>query len=475
MKFLPVLLLLLSPVLFTGCDSNEPTEPPTAPRIIRGDDSTEVDQLVEVLIVSDDPQNKSLTYEVNWGDGRPIDSYSGIESSLWFTISHHFFRPGTFSMRCRAVNADGRISGWSSPFSIVVLGTAVLGRGDWWMFMRDPQHSGHSPFAGPSSPLRTWRVQSSSPIRSSAGFDAAGTMYVGGDDFLLRAIYADGSSKWMYNSGSSWIRNAPAIAEDGSVFFGSSSANIYRLAVDGTKVWNVSVNAPILRSNAVLDESGSLYIGSTDNSLYCLGPDGSLRWRKQTNGPIDGSPALSPDGKTVYVASRDQIVYAFGNDGALKWSYPTDAAFSGSPSVGPTSHVYIGNEAGWLYAFRPDGTPAWIRDLHSPIITTPAATRDGYIHVMTSEGKLYRFDNEGTMMWVVPVALAGGEGSPVVDINSVTYVGTPDGQLTAVSAAGAIRWKYTAGGPVHSTPSIGPDGSIAFGSDDGVFQLLGER
>ncbi|MBE0644605.1 MAG: PQQ-like beta-propeller repeat protein [Bacteroidetes bacterium] len=475
MKLFIASLSYLLLLLLVGCDTTEPTAPPTTPRVIRGTDSARVDERVEVLIVSDDPEQKSLTYEVDWGDGRPMDSYAEIESGLWYTISHHYFEAGLFTMRCRAVNAAGRLSDWSAPFRITVVGGAITGKGDWWMFMRDAQHSGHSPFAGPSIPVLAWRLKSSSPIRSSASFDAAGTAYIGGDDFLLRAVYLDGSVKWTYNTGSAWIRNAPALYSDGSLSFGSSSANIYRIARNGVKQWNTSVNAAVLRSNAVVDEEGNIYIGSTDNGIYALRPDGTLRWRYPTSAPVEGSPALGRDEATVYVGSRDHILYALGTDGQLKWSFPTEAPFSGSPTVGPTEQVYIGDEAGWLFALRPDGKLAWRLNLHSPIITTPAATREGFLHVLTTEGKLYRIDNDGTVQWTVSVSLAGGEASPIVDVNGVIYVAAPDGQLTAVSSGGSILWRYQTGDAIQSTPAIGPDGSIAFGSDDGYFYVLKER
>ncbi|MFA6235501.1 MAG: PQQ-binding-like beta-propeller repeat protein [Bacteroidota bacterium] len=467
--------ITLALLLLIGCNANEPSAAPSTPRVIRGTDSARVDERVELLIVADDPDGKTITYDIDWGDGRPIDTYRDIESGLWYTIIHHYFTPGIFSVRCRATNSDGRISDWSAPFAVVIDGNAIAGKGDWWMFMRDARHSGHSLYVGPSIPVLKWRLKSTSPIRSSACFDAAGTAYVGGDDFLLRAIYPDGVLKWAYNTGLAWIRNAPAIHTDGSLSFGSSSANIYRISRDGLKLWNTSVNAAVLRSNAALDTEGNVYIGGTDFAVYCLRPDGTQRWRVLTGGPVEGSPALALDEATVYIGSRDRILYAIKANGQLAWTFPTNAPFSGSPTVGPTGNIFIGDEGGWLYAVRPDGVLAWKTELHSPVHTTPAATRDAFIHVMTAEGKLFRLNNEGTIVWDVSVALSGGEGSPAVDVNGVTYIGTPDGRMTAVSAGGSILWRYDTGDAIHSTPAIGPEGTLAFGSDDGYFYVLKER
>jgi outer membrane protein assembly factor BamB len=471
-----LLTMLAAGLLLIGCDSNEPNAPPGTPRVIRGTDSAGVDDRVEVLVTADDPDAAALTYEVDWGDGREYDVYPGVESGLWFPIVHHYFHSGRYSMRCRATNAHGRISAWSEPWTITIDGDAVVGRGDWWMFMRDAQHSGHSPFVGPSIPVLKWKMKTASPIRSSVAFDAAGNAYFGGDDFSLRAVYPDGTLRWKYTTGLARIRNAPAMHHDGSAAFGSSSANIYRIDVSGAKLWIYSVGAPVLRSNAVRDEEGNTYIGSEDFALYCLRPDGALRWRFATGAAVEGSPALSRDGGTVYIGGRDQIFYALGSgDGQPRWTFPTMAPFSGSPSVGPNNEILIGDEAGWLYSFRPDGSLAWRTQLHSPIRTTPAVTRDAFVHVITSDGKLFKLDSEGKILWDISLAQASGDGSPAVDVNGTVYAGTPDGRLSAVSAAGKLLWRFEVPEAIHTTPAIGPDGAVAFGSDDEYLYVLRER
>ena len=474
---LSVLIVVLTVLILTlpGCDTTEPNAAPSAPRVIRGTDSAVVDARVEILIVADDPAGMALTYEVDWGDGRAVDVHTEIESGLWYTVAHHFFSAGIYHMRCRATNAAGRVSAWSAPFRIIIDGDAIIGRGDWWMFMRDAQHSGHSPFAGPSVPVLSWKLQTASPIRSGVAYDAAGNLYFGGDDFLLRAVYPDGQLRWQYGTGLARIRNTPAVHADGSTAFGSSSANIYLVDTRGEKQWNYSVASPILRSNAVRDADGRIYIGGQDHALYCLARDGSQRWRFATGGVMEGSPALARDEQTVYIGSRDQLLHAVTREGHPAWTFAAAAPISGSPSVGPTGHIYFGDEAGWLHALRPDGSLAWRRQLYAPIRTTPAVTREGFLHIITSEGKLFKLDGEGQIVWDLLVAQAGGDGSPAVDVHGTTYLGTPDGALVAISSAGQLRWRFDTADAVHTTPAIGPDGSVAFGCDDGVLYVLRER
>ena len=467
-------LIVLSLIL-GRCAPEEPELPPAAPRIVGGTDTVRVDERVIVTAVATDESGRPLTYEVDWGDDRGLQTVSDVLSGLFVELEWQYFDPGTYDMRCRVVNAEGRISAWSEQFRIHVNGEAVIGRGDWWMFMRDPQHSGHSRFQGPSIPVEKWRYEGTSPIRSSAVFDIAGSAYFGSDEFLLHAFYNDGRPKWQYWTGTARIPNTPALASDGSLLFGSSSANIYRVSRYGIKLWNFSVNSPIISSSAALDNESRVYIGSEDHILYCLDRNGELEWRVFTNGPIRGSPALSRDESRIYFGSADHLLYAVDRDGIIDWTAVTGGPLTGSPSVGGDGTIYIGCEDQFLYAFRPDGTLHWKRDLRSPIRTSPAVSRDGRICVATLEGRMFCLDETGNELWSTSYAFAGGEGSPAIDVRGSIYIGSPDGNLTAISADGRILWRFETDWPVHGSPSIGQDGSIAFGNDGGYFIVLGER
>ena len=470
-----VALWITLSLLLGACASEEPELPPAAPRVIGGTDTVRVDERVTVTVVSEDEHDRPLTYEVDWGDERGLQTIPGVVSGLFVELEWQYFDPGSYAMRCRVVNADGRISAWSEQFRVHVLGESRIGQGDWWMFMRDPQHSGHSRFQGPSIPVEKWRYEGASPIRSSAVYDIAGSAYFGSDEFLLHAFYGDGRSKWRYWTGTARIPNAPALAADGSLYFGSSSANIYRVSRYGKKLWNYSVNSPILSASATLDTRGRVYIGSEDHTLYCLDSNGQLEWRVFTNGPIRGGPALSQDESRIYIGSADHLLYAVDRDGGVDWTAVSGGPLVGSPSVGGNGTIYIGCEDQFLYAYRPDGSLRWKRDLRSPIRTTPAVTRDGRICVATLDGRMFCLDETGSELWSTSYALAGGEGSPAVDIRGSIYIGSPDGNLTALSANGRILWRFETDWPIHSSPTIGQDGSVAFGNDGGFFIVLRER
>ncbi|HJO48720.1 MAG TPA: PQQ-binding-like beta-propeller repeat protein, partial [Candidatus Scalindua sp.] len=56
--------------------------------------------------------------------------------------------------------------------------------------------------------------------------------------------------------------------------------------------------------------------------------------------------------------------------------------------------------------------------------------------------------------------------SPAIGLDGTIYFGSVDGKLYAVSSEGKLVWTFQTGGEVTSSPAIGPDGKIYFGSRD---------
>lgn len=470
-----VFTLLILCISFAACDSTDPVDAPAPPQIIRASDTAQVHQVAEVVAVAVSGDGAPLTYEIDWGDDRGIQSVTDVESGLYVTLTNRYFDPGTYRMRCRVIDVGGRTSTWSREVILYVYGETIIGRGDWWMYMHDAQHTGRSAFVGPQSPVLLWKYQIASPVRSSATFDAFGHIYVGADDFQLHAILPDGRSRWQYWSGNARIQNAPAIAHDGAACFGGSSANIYRVNRYGIKEWNYSPGAAVLTSNAALDDDDALYIGSEDGSLYCLESDGTRRWNIVTSGPITGSPVLTRDMSHVYFGSMDHILYAADRNGSVVWTYPTSGPISGSPSIGPLGTIFIGSEDGYLYALSPDGKLIWKRNLQTPLRSTPAIGIQGRVFCVSSGGVLFCFDNEGTLLWDNPFTTSGSFTSPALDVLETCYVADAAGRLYAISSAGKLLWQYDTDAPVYAAPSIGPNGVVLVGNDDGFLFAIGEQ
>src|SRR3954468_20411481 len=80
----------------------------------------------------------------------------------------------------------------------------------------------------------------------------------------------------------------------------------------------------------------------------------------------------------------------------------------------------------------------------------------------------------GQLKWTFPTA-GSIRSSPAVGTNGLVYFGSIDGYVYAVDASsGAQRWRYPAGEPIHSSPAIAQDGSLIIASLSTLFALNAE-
>ncbi len=474
-RILTYLLVAFVSGFLAACDGAVDTDALPVPEIVSATDSADVDDPIQLIvrIPGDINATKLYTLIIDWGDGRPAYIATSVESAFQTIYSYSYLDAGTYSIRCRATLGEGRVSAWSDVHTVQIGGAPLIGRGDWWMFMRDAIHSGHSMFAGPAQPRLLWKQSFTSPLYSSPAFDRRGTMHLGSDAFVLTAMYPDSRQKWIFGTGTGQIRSSPLLLDDGTIFFGSNSANVYAVNRRGSALWSSSVSAPIGLSSPTPLTGGGFVIGCTDGQLHAFTTGGTPRWTILTSGSISGSPAVARDG-TVYIGSHDQILYAISDAGLVLWTRPTEAAITGSPSIAADGSIVFGNTAGWLYSLRNDGRLNWRRDLHAPIHSTPAASREGRILCVIANGDLVSLDLNGDEQWRASIGQTAASVSPILDVHGVAYVSGPDGALTAYDRDGRLLWRYETDGVITSTPAIGQQGQLVFGNDKGWLFVLGE-
>ena len=79
--------------------------------------------------------------------------------------------------------------------------------------------------------------------------------------------------------------------------------------------------------------------------------------------------------------------------------------------------------------------------------------------------------NDGMLKW----SYQTGDkilSSPVIGMDGTIYFGSADTYLYALYPDGTLRWRYKTGGTVSSSPAIDSDGTIYFGSYDGYIYAL---
>lgn len=79
--------------------------------------------------------------------------------------------------------------------------------------------------------------------------------------------------------------------------------------------------------------------------------------------------------------------------------------------------------------------------------------------------------SSGKLRWTLPIG-AVSRSSPSIGSDGTIYFGTDAGVLFAVSSTSDIIWKYQTGGSIVSTPAISSKDMIFFGSEDKYIYAL---
>jgi len=296
--------------------------------------------------------------------------------------------------------------------------TSTLADSPWPMFRHDLKHTGYTAYTGPATANLLWTF----------------------------SVINDG------------IVSSPSIGADGTIYFGA----------------------------------GWLFWGANDTALYALNPDGSLKWRFEAEDGFFSSPAVTSDG-IIYASCLDGSLYAIkdmGTYGDLLWKTYLGYIFSiSSPAVAPNGQIYIGSPSFNFLSIYPNGTIQWTYHTNWCIISSPAIQDDGTVYIGSKDHNLYAFhDDIEDMVWKAPLGTFYDghlvDTSPAIGPDGTIYVGTDQygawGQTPipvntsfwAINPDGTLKWSFDTEDGVESSPAIGPDGIIYFGSYDNYFYAV---
>ena len=94
------------------------------------------------------------------------------------------------------------------------------------------------------------------------------------------------------------------------------------------------------------------------------------------------------------------------------------------------------------------------------------------IYIGSQDHHLYVLNEDGSLRWRYT---AGGEvHSPAIDVNGVIYVGANDGWLYALYPDGGLKWRRNLGGWLYNDPVIGKDNMLYINDFGGQFYALGD-
>jgi outer membrane protein assembly factor BamB len=394
----------------------------------------------------------------------------------------------------------------------------------------DAQHSGRSPYAGPSQPALLRSFDSAAlpvqapgdprpEIQSSAAVGPDGTIYLGNFPGNLLALRDPGNGsqldlKWAFHpEGASSFHTTPAIAPDGTLYVGFSTGGaspdahgtFYALDPQGQVRWTVDLGGGRQTSSPTRGPDGTIYVTSGAGKLFAISPAGQTLWTAQTGPTVKASPSLGQDG-TVYVASMNDKLYAVQpapagqTEGTVRWTFrfgdhpgngePVKAAVpppgadgvgsGATPTVGPDGTIYVGADNSNMYAITPAGQLKWMFEAEREVAgiwSSAALSADGQtLYFGANKGGIYALRaQDGGLAW--QYAIDGSVyNSLTLDPNGVLYTGSTAGHLIAInSRTGEKVWDFTNPNSVAvwTAPALRSDGSIVIGDTRGFVRLIG--
>ena len=304
---------------------------------------------------------------------------------------------------------------------------------------------------------------------------ADGVVYAASPEGTLYALDGGtGTKQWELGFGAQ-IRVTPAIAS-GFCYIADEAGTVYGVSLaNGDVEWTATADAAVRTSPAV--SSGLVYVGSQDATIYAFdGETGEEEWTASAEAEVSASPAVGEETGLVYVGSDDGRLYALDAEtGSREWAYRTDAGepIRSAPTVAD-GRVYIGTGGSidqQLYAIDSEGGfERWREPVGGTVVNSVAVTNDSvYVPVRDgTESRVVAFTPTGDEQWQFETN--GIPTSPAVDASHV-YVGSQNGSMYAIDAAGEERWTVETGTAIQSAPIVVDDRVFGANNAGLVFSL----
>ncbi|MEJ2744741.1 MAG: PQQ-binding-like beta-propeller repeat protein, partial [bacterium] len=374
-------------------------------------------------------------------------------------------------------------------------------QGPWPMFQYNLRRTGRSDYyVGPMNPWLLWSYSTGDYVKSSPAVGSDGSIYIGSDDNMLYAYYADGYLERSYEAGGN-ISSSPAIDTAGHVYAGSEDNRFYVVDAAGVLEWSYAHpgggSEDYWRSSPMIGDGGEACMQAR-GSLMVFTPTGTLGWSFNTGTPTLAhlsSPALGDDGCIYWGTGDLDILYALNSDISLAWSYTAGDALESSPAIDSSGNVYAGCFDNNFYAFTAAGAFSWSYLTVGDIYSSPAMDAYGRTHIGSRDNVLYAFTPAGALCWSYTTGY-DIDSSPTLGADGMTvYAWGKDDTVYAINAMGALRWSYvcmkisdvhifiwsyTGGGTDFgdtigtSSPALGAPGRLYVGSLDNNIYVLEE-
>ena len=388
--------------------------------------------------------------------------------------------------------------------------------GSWPVFQGNVQHTGASPFRGPTCNKQVWsrKLRGSLFAAPSLAPGLPGepeTLFVPvGKSPLCALNAADGTVYWCDtdNQGKLADRSSPAIGNGGLGYIGTRDNDLWAIDLpafgesDATVAWRQKVCTDgDITAPPVIGNDGLVYMTSDSlgaGTVMAMCP-GNVRQPKWCINPLGGgirnaSPALSADGTELYVLFGGAgLVSLDAQTGAELWRIQLEPKRSvgripnHAPVVNPeTGRIYLGLWRG-LWAVDPPAAPGaqptatllFDAGQGEKIQTPPAIDVERHTIVVGITdplvSTLYSLDFAGNVQWQRSDLGSGdfrSNNPPVLDARGRIYL-TYGSSLIALAKDGSNLWRSEFGAPFDSSPILG-DGRVYAGTNEGTVYAIGD-
>ena len=280
--------------------------------------------------------------------------------------------------------------------------------------------------------------------------------------------------KWKYET-NNYIISAPALGFDNTIYASTIGNELYSFNPDGTLNWVYEANGKISKP-PVIGENETIYITSVfygeeirDQKSYfsAINKDGTEKWTHISSGLPNRyyTSAIGKDG-SIYVGTDRNKLLVFNDDGTIKWEYKTDDWLPFPPAIGNNGNIFINSHSD-LYSITPDAFLNWIVNNLETRNSSAAISKTGLLIFGKLDGVIAIDPLTGSDTWFKDGIAQYYCNSPSIGSNGNIYVTTRyEFKLIALSKNGELLWEFETDYPNMTTPTIGADGTIYFGSDD---------
>jgi hypothetical protein len=173
----------------------------------------------------------------------------------------------------------------------------------------------------------------------------------------------------------------------------------------------------------------------------------------------------------VLFGDADGTVHALNSLGVEQWDLDVGPGVKTVPAYAEDGTIYTtsGSLVNGITALNPNGTIKWQVTIGQTTRSVSTGVNgDIYVPVADSatRGALVALDPaNGSEKWTFEVG-ARVQTTPAVGFDGTIYFGTDTEELYALRPDGTQRWVFETGGDIQSSPTIAPDGTVYFGSND---------